>query len=101
MTNTPDYDSALEQVYGFNVDGLETAWRASLGLPPRQIPPTPTPLTAASIPTLVPQSLPRTLPTPPAADQPPPSVPDAGASGGICGLGLIPLFLLVGWSRRK
>ncbi len=101
LADGADYDSALEQVYGFNVDGLETAWRASLGLPPRQIPPTPTPLTAASIPTLVPQSLPRTLPTPPAADQPPPSIPATGASGVICGLGLIPLFLLVGLSRRK
>ncbi len=26
---------SLEQVYGFNQDGLENAWRASVGLPPR------------------------------------------------------------------
>lgn len=29
---------ALEQVYGFNQDGLENAWRESVGLPPRQAP---------------------------------------------------------------
>lgn len=29
---------ALEQVYGFNQDGLENAWRASVGLPPREAP---------------------------------------------------------------
>jgi len=33
---------ALEQVYGFNQDGLENAWRESVGLPPRQAP-TPAP----------------------------------------------------------
>lgn len=27
--------SSLQQVYGFNQDGLENAWRASVGLPPR------------------------------------------------------------------
>jgi len=31
-------NEALEQVYGFNQDGLENAWRASVGLPPRQAP---------------------------------------------------------------
>ena len=31
-------DEALEQVYGFDLDGLEDAWRESIGLPPRQIP---------------------------------------------------------------
>ncbi|MEX1255176.1 MAG: peptidase MA family metallohydrolase [Dehalococcoidia bacterium] len=29
---------ALDQVYGFNQDGLENAWRASVGLPPRAAP---------------------------------------------------------------
>ena len=29
---------ALEQVYGFDQDGLENAWRESVGLPPRQEP---------------------------------------------------------------
>jgi hypothetical protein len=29
---------ALQQVYGFNQDGLENAWRESVGLPPREAP---------------------------------------------------------------
>ncbi len=29
------YDGALEQVYGFDTDGLEALWRASIGLQPR------------------------------------------------------------------
>ena len=31
-------DDALQQVYGFTQDGLENEWRASLGLPPRDVP---------------------------------------------------------------
>ncbi len=31
-------DDALTAVYGFNQDGLENAWRQSLGLPPRELP---------------------------------------------------------------
>lgn len=93
------YDEALTAVYGFNIDGLENSWRTSLGLAPRQIPPTPTPLTAALIPTIVPSGLPQSVPTPPAAAAPPPKVP--AATPGICGLGLIPLILLAGVSKRK
>jgi hypothetical protein len=29
------YDGALEQVYGFDTEGLENLWRASIGAPPR------------------------------------------------------------------
>lgn len=29
---------ALRQVYGLDLDGLDAAWRASLGLPPRELP---------------------------------------------------------------
>jgi hypothetical protein len=29
---------ALQQVYGFDQDGLENEWRASVGLPPREVP---------------------------------------------------------------
>src|SRR5690606_29179897 len=60
------YDEALQQVYGFNVDGLELAWSADLGLPPREIPSTPTPITAAAIPTIAPMGAPRSQPTSPA-----------------------------------
>ncbi|MEZ4643563.1 MAG: peptidase MA family metallohydrolase [Chloroflexota bacterium] len=93
------YDEALTAVYNFNIDGLETAWRASLGLPPRQIPPTPTPLTAAQIPTIAPQGVPQSVATPPAAAQSPPDIPAASSS--VCGFGLIPLLLISGISRRK
>jgi hypothetical protein len=31
-------DDALTQVYGFDQDGLENAWRESVGLPPRDVP---------------------------------------------------------------
>lgn len=93
------YDEALTAVYDFNIDGLETAWRASLGLPPRQIPATPTPLTAAQIPTIAPSGLPQSVPTPPSAAAPPPTIPAPGVT--ICGFGLIPLLLMVGYGRRK
>ncbi|HIP70542.1 MAG TPA: hypothetical protein EYH05_04015 [Anaerolineae bacterium] len=91
-----EYDAALEQVYGFNVDGLELAWRAQMGLPPRDIPPTPTPVLAANIPTLEPQGAPQTVPTPAAAAATavPAANPPAQTSTGVCGLGLIPLFLI-------
>lgn len=94
------YDEALEQVYGVNVDGLETAWRAAIGAPPRQIPPTPTPLSAASVPTAVPIGAPVSVPTPPAAAAPPPETKPP--STGVCGLGLIPLLLVtVTFKRRR
>ncbi len=54
LADAAGYDAALEQVYGFNADGLETAWRAAIGAPSRIIPPTPTPILASSIPTMVP-----------------------------------------------
>ncbi len=98
-----EYDTALEQVYGFNVDGLELAWRAQMGLPPRDIPPTPTPILAANIPTLEPQSAPQTVPTPAAAaaTAAPAANPPAPAATGVCGLGLVPLFLAGFFFNRK
>jgi hypothetical protein len=42
-------DNALQQVYGFDQEGLEDAWRASLGLAPRQrATATPTPTATAT-----------------------------------------------------
>lgn len=50
-------DAALQQVYGFNVDGLEDAWRASIGAKDRSAVPNPTPASTATIvPTIVPVS---------------------------------------------
>jgi hypothetical protein len=93
------YDDALLQVYEVNVDGIETAWRAAIGAPVRQIPPTPTPLTAASVPTAVPISAPVSVPTPPAAAALPPETKPT--STGVCGLGLIPLLLVTAITKRR
>jgi hypothetical protein len=105
LAGASGYDQALEQVYGFNVDGLEEAWRAAIGAPPRSIPPTPTPIVAAAIPTVNPAGAAQSQPTP-ASNAAAPSGPDSGASSGICALGLIPLLAIAGiaglrQSRRR
>jgi hypothetical protein len=105
LAGASGYDQALEQVYGFNVDGLEEAWRAAIGAPPRSIPPTPTPIVAAAIPTVNPAGAAQSQPTP-ASNAAAPSGPDSGASSGICALGLIPLLAIAGFaglrqSRRR
>lgn len=95
-------DAALEQVYGFNVDGLEQAWRAEMGLPERPFPPTPTPLSGAAVPTVAPLGKPANVPTPPAAAEPPPAVAEIPAvNSGICGFGLIPLLVVGLFFRRN
>jgi hypothetical protein len=86
------YDEALEEVYGFNEDGLETAWREAVGAARRQIQPTATPISAASIPTYEPISAPVDMPTPPSAAELPPA---SSESPGICSLGMLPLLLLL------
>ena len=88
------YDAALEAVYGFNVDGLELAWRRSLELPKRNIPATPTAVSAQAIPTIKPFGLPEAVPTEPAAAAT--AVPPATTSpgGGICNLSALPLLLI-------
>jgi hypothetical protein len=97
------YDDALQTIYGFNVDDLELRWRAWLDVPARPIPPTPTPLSAAAIPTVVPLAEPDSVPTPSGTANQPAAPTPAGPSSGICGLGLVPL-LLVGvfaWRKRR
>ena len=59
-------DEALRGVYGFDVEGLEDAWRASIGAPARPVAPNPTALpTPTFVPTIVPISgvLPAVSPT--------------------------------------
>ena len=89
------YDAALEQTYGFNVDGLEQEWRLSLGLPARDFPPTPTPIVGAAVPTIVPLEVARAMPTLPAAAATPlPFTPTSEQQPApICG-GLLPLLIL-------
>ncbi len=98
-------EEALQQVYGLGVDELDNAWRASLGLEPREIVPTPTPL---AIPTRPPMGLPTapppggetpTAPPPPtAAPAPTTSPPPTGflpCCGGLgAGAALLGLFWL-------
>ncbi len=93
------YDEALTAVYGFNMDGLELAWRENLGLPPRDIPPTPTPITAVAQPTFVPLSAPASLPTPPPRVDP--REDGEGGSSGLCGLGAMPLVVVGFWLARR
>lgn len=96
------YDESLEQVYGFNVDGLESEWRAAIGAPSRPIPPTPTRLQAAAVPTYALSGVPQTMPTPPSAAEPPPETATPESSGvGICGLGIILPLMLVGFVGRR
>jgi hypothetical protein len=95
------YDDALEQVYGFNVDGLEQAWRSWVGVPLRVAPPTLTPFSAAAVPTMVPLAGPVNQPTPQSyAENPKPLTQPQGS---LCAFGLIPL-LVIGvftWRMRK
>jgi hypothetical protein len=96
------YDQALETVYGFNADGLEVEWRRAIGAPPREIPPTPTPLAAAAVPTYAPLDPIPFVATPEsaAATAPPPAGQD-GESPGVCALGLLPLALVVAGKWRR
>ena len=100
LADGADYDEALQEVYGFNIDGLEAEWRAAIGADPRDIPPTPTPLAISAIATYEPSGLPESVPTPETAVSPQNNTPAQPSS--ICGLGLIPLLLVgVGLRKRK
>jgi hypothetical protein len=64
-------DGALQAVYGFDTDGLEDAWRASVGAAPRIGTSNPTPVpTATQVPTFVPVGA---APTAPAVPMPSPT----------------------------
>jgi hypothetical protein len=95
-----DYDESLERVYGFNLDGLEVAWRQALDAPPRVIPPTPTPIRPNQVPTIPPLAVADVMPTPaviPTLE----SAENARPRSGLCGLGLAPLAIIVGWSIKR
>lgn len=102
LAGAAGYDAALQQVYGFNADGLELAWRGDIGAPLRLILPTPTPFLAANVPTVVPLNAAQSWPTPPApgaipaTSAPVDSAPETGRNSGICSLALAPILLLIG-----
>lgn len=93
MSSGTGTDAALEQVYGFNVDGLESEWRVWRDLPARTFPPTPTPLSIAAIPTVVPFAGPQDYPTPvPIAENAVEETAVPSANSGLCAFGLLPLL---------
>jgi hypothetical protein len=96
LAGAAGYDEALEQVYGFNADGLEETWREAIGAPARRIPPTPTPVVAAAIPTVNPIGAAQSQPTP-ALTAAPTGTQDQGNSSGLCALGLAPLMAVAGF----
>jgi hypothetical protein len=69
-------DEALQQVYGFDIEGFEDAWRSAIGAPPQSgsdTKPTPT-LVPTIVPTFVPASISITGPTPaPVRERPTPT----------------------------
>jgi hypothetical protein len=69
-------DEALQQVYGFDIEGFEDAWRDEIGAPPRSgsaAKPTPT-LVPTIVPTFVPALISITGPTPaPTRERPTPT----------------------------
>ena len=97
------YDDALERVYGVNVDGLEQQWRDWVGVPLRPAPPTPTPFSAAAVPTMAPLAAPGDLATPESFPQNSAPQPENQPASSLCGLGLIPLIMLgvFTWQTRK
>jgi hypothetical protein len=79
-------DEALTKTYGFNVDGLEDAWRKAIGAQPRPVDAQPTAQpTPTFVPTIVPvggvpmveqvQATPTAMPTFPIDSQPTPTPP--------------------------
>jgi hypothetical protein len=71
LRNGATIDEALQSVYGFNTNGLEDAWRASIGAAPRVGTSNPTPVpTPTQVPTIVPVGA---SPVAPAAPTPRPT----------------------------
>ncbi|HKZ54205.1 MAG TPA: peptidase MA family metallohydrolase [Anaerolineales bacterium] len=82
LRNSATIDEAMQQLFGFNIEGFEDEWRAAIGAQPRRPDSIPTPTTSPTvIPTLMPISgAPLSItgqPAPPTSTgQPPPAAPD-------------------------
>jgi hypothetical protein len=115
-------DEALVQTYGFNVDGLEDAWRGAIGAQPRVIPAQPTTQPSPTfVPTIVPvggvssvlQTTPTAVPTSSFSEQPTetpdPRRPPFGLTMALIGiccvmallLGVIILGVIVSRQNRR
>lgn len=82
-------DPALQQVYGFDLDGLEDAWRESIGAAPRPVQAQPTMMpTPTHVPTIVPMAGGSLLVTPT-----PYQIPTSTGSTGQAGSSGPPLWL--------
>ncbi|MBE3068557.1 MAG: hypothetical protein IMZ73_14225 [Chloroflexi bacterium] len=78
LRNGATADEALQSVYGFDTDGLEDAWRASISAAPRVGTSNPTPVpTPTQVPTIVPVGA---APVAPAAPTPRPTQVQATAT---------------------
>lgn len=101
-------DEALIEIYGFNIEGLEDAWRQAIGAQPRPVSAQPTAQpTPTYIPTMVPvsgaplaqQSTPTVIPTSsfdstPATEIPARTAPPLGLSLSLLGICCIMLLLI-------
>jgi len=97
-------DKALLKAYGFDQDGLEDAWRASLGLPPRQTPATtPTATPAATLTPAQPSPTPAGPQDGAGEDEFPwgTALGLAAAAVGLAGVSLLGVGLLAGRLRRR
>jgi oligopeptide transport system substrate-binding protein len=105
-----ELDAALQAIYGFDVDGLEDAWRQAIGAQPRRAEGSPATPTAAPtpVPTIIPVSNApqgpaisptRDRPAPTAVGQSPANAPSSGGPNCL-GAGMI-IAAVVGLAGRK
>ena len=101
-------DDALVQTYGFNIEGLEAAWRQAIGAQPRPVPAQPTAqATPTYVPTIIPvsgaplaqQSTPTVIPTSsfdstPGTEMPARTGPPLGLSLVLLGICCVMLSLI-------
>jgi len=98
LRNGATADEALQSVYGFDTDGLEDAWRTSIGAAPRVGISNPTPVfTATQVPTIVPVGA---APVAPAASTPRPTQVQAPVTQVTIAQTPSPTAASVPWTER-